>query len=83
MGALHKYIPYYTSIQPLYSEPQSAGVSIIAIDTGYRHTCALASSGGLWCWGWNAYGQLGINNTADQSSPVAVSLGAGGCAVVL
>jgi alpha-tubulin suppressor-like RCC1 family protein len=72
--ALHIHLPHL----PL----SSAGVSVTAVDAGTSHTCAVAS-GGLWCWGWNAYGQLGINSTADQSNPVAVSLGAGGCAAVL
>ena len=55
----------------------SAGVSVTAVAAGYDHTCAVSSGGGLWCWGWNGYGQLGINSTAEQLSPVAVSLGAG------
>ena len=55
----------------------SAGVSVTAVAAGFGHTCAVASGGGLWCWGWNVYGQLGIGSTADQHSPVAVSLGAG------
>jgi hypothetical protein len=39
--------------------------------------------GGLWCWGFNGIGQLGINSTTYQSNPVAVSLGEGGCAAAL
>ncbi len=34
------------------------------------HTCApTTSSGELYCWGDNIYGQLGINNTANQNTP--------------
>lgn len=29
-------------------------------DTGEGHTCAIDTSGSLWCWGANGYGQLGI-----------------------
>ena len=47
------------------------------IAAGYWHTCALAYSGDLWCWGDNDYGQLGIGSTNGQNSPVAVSVGAG------
>ncbi|MDP4198838.1 MAG: YCF48-related protein [Bacteroidota bacterium] len=28
--------------------------------------------GGLWSWGWNATGQLGIGSTANQNAPVLV-----------
>jgi len=31
---------------------------------------AIKTDGTLWCWGKNAYGQLGDNTIADKSSPV-------------
>ena len=66
----------------LYASSQmfflSAGLSLTSIAAGYIHACAVASGGGLWCWGDNSYGQLGINSTVQQNSPVPVSLGTGG-----
>ena len=51
----------------------SAGFSAIAaVAGGSYHTCAVASGGYVWCWGSNSNGQLGIESTADQHSPVAV-----------
>ena len=39
------------------------------VSAGDLHTCALAKAGPLYCWGGNAYGQLGIDNTASQPAP--------------
>lgn len=44
---------------------------------GYAHVCVVAKSptlnnGAAYCWGENADGQLGRNNTTDSNVPVAV-----------
>ena len=49
----------------------SSGVQAIAAD-GY-HTCALLDSGGMKCWGYNFYGQLGDETLVDKTTPVDVS----------
>ena len=54
-----------------------SGVSIAAVSAGFAHTCAIAVSGGLLCWGLNEYGQLGIGSTASQGLPQDVYLGSG------
>jgi alpha-tubulin suppressor-like RCC1 family protein len=50
----------------------TADNGVTEISGGSLHACALLSSGGLKCWGWNQFGQLGDNTTTDQHSPVDV-----------
>ena len=48
----------------------SGGVDWCSHNLGGRHVLAIKLDGKVWSWGWNAYGQLGDNTTANRSSPV-------------
>lgn len=42
------------------------------LSAGGSHTCAILTDGSLWCWGANDYGQLGLGDKTNRSSPVRV-----------
>ncbi len=50
-----------------------SGKSVLSIDAGGHFGCAIASDSNAYCWGINAEGHLGDNNSPTQRSfPVAV-----------
>jgi alpha-tubulin suppressor-like RCC1 family protein len=51
--------------------PRLAG-AVSAVAAGGRHTCALMTAGGVRCWGYNEFGQLGDGTTTDRPMPVDV-----------
>jgi hypothetical protein len=59
-----------------------SGKSLVSIAAAYSgsssdgFTCAVSTEGKVYCWGYNAYGQLGDNSTTNRTSPVAVATGA-------
>lgn len=50
---------------------------IVSIGSGHKHNCAVSSTGSVYCWGWDAFGQLGNNSTISAASPNQV-VGVGG-----
>jgi alpha-tubulin suppressor-like RCC1 family protein len=49
---------------------------VVAIAVGLYHSCALTTTGGVKCWGDNAYGQLGngTNSGIDTANPTATAV---------
>jgi alpha-tubulin suppressor-like RCC1 family protein len=46
-----------------------------SLSAGERHTCARLAGSVAKCWGWNEFGQLGNDSTADSNLPVEVASG--------
>ena len=42
------------------------GLTATAIAAGFYHSCALLDNASVKCWGYNGFGQLGIDNTTTM-----------------
>ena len=66
-----------------------SGKTAVALAVGNQTSCAILNDGSVKCWGYNAYGQLGVGDTAVRGTSAnhmgdnlpAVSLGTGRRAV--
>lgn len=58
--------------QLLHSSETPDSAPRVVLDLGMSHSCALID-GGVRCWGYNGYGQLGTNDWVDRPTPVQVS----------
>ena len=66
------------------------GRTAIAISAGTNHTCALLDNASVKCWGYNGYGQLGIDNdtqmgdgSGEMSQLTGINLGTGRTATAI
>ncbi|KAJ1496166.1 regulator of chromosome condensation 1/beta-lactamase-inhibitor protein II, partial [Baffinella frigidus] len=83
-------LPACPAVGAAVVSPCAPGCTVSALQTGDDHTCALFSHGGVRCWGFNSFGQLGLGNTdhigdaaGEVASLVDVDLGSGRTAVQL
>lgn len=48
---------------------------IVMVTAGDDHACVLDAAGDAWCWGSGGFGQLGIGDTLDHTTPQPVTGG--------
>lgn len=63
---------YTSSLVPV---PVASGQSFTAVSAGVDFACGVTSVGSAYCWGANAFGQLGTGTTTASATPVAVASG--------
>jgi hypothetical protein len=56
----------------LVPTPVSTVTSIADLAVGDEHTCIKKPDGTVWCWGYNASGQVGDGTTDSKKQPVKV-----------
>ncbi len=44
---------------------------VVGMSAGHYHTCALLGTGRIKCWGYNAFGQLGLGDSATRGTDPA------------
>ena len=49
----------------------------VQVEAAIQSTCALDSSGKIYCWGNGQFGRLGVGSTTDYDEPVEVHAGEG------
>ena len=54
----------------------ASSLKFVDVAAGRNHTCAVAESGSVYCWGGNQYGQLGDGTTTGTRQPFSVSANA-------
>ncbi len=48
--------------------PRMPPAEVIHVASGGLHSCALLANGSVWCWGDNAWGQLGVSTSVRHRS---------------
>jgi serine/threonine-protein kinase len=55
----------------------ASDLKFVSVTTGQSQTCAIATDGNVYCWGFNGEGRLGNGGSTDALSPSLVLMPAG------
>ncbi|XP_024028287.1 ultraviolet-B receptor UVR8 isoform X2 [Morus notabilis] len=58
----------------LLDSPCLEGKNAKMVSCGARHSAIVTEDGQLFSWGWNKYGQLGLGDSVDRSTPSQVTI---------
>lgn len=61
------------STAPVQVTALGTNVASVVSDHDGLHSCAIETDGSVWCWGGNAYGQIGNGTITNALSPVHVT----------
>jgi alpha-tubulin suppressor-like RCC1 family protein len=77
-GTQYSYALFAHDGTPLYATSAtittSTLITVSMVSTGSSHSCAVTTSGGVKCWGYNGSGELGNGNSNITSSSVPVDV---------
>lgn len=68
-GQLGDAAPHYSISEPVRADGLT---DVVSVDGGSQHSCAVTGTGGVWCWGYNRWGQIGHGDGSSPSTPNAV-----------
>lgn len=82
----HDFFKYGFILGRGHPEPVQGGIHFTKLALGWEHACGLDQQGHAYCWGWNAFGQLGVGSWSEDVKAVTpvtgnrvfVGLAAGG-----
>lgn len=58
----------------LLEDPSLENSHVKVASCGARHSAIITEDGKIFCWGWNKYGQLGLGDVIDRSTPSQVTI---------
>lgn len=59
-----------------------AALAFTSLSAGGAHACARTAAAQIYCWGDNAFGQLGVGNQGFQTTPTLVPLAQPGARII-
>jgi alpha-tubulin suppressor-like RCC1 family protein len=68
-------LPTGPEADPVHAVAAAEALGFRRVSAGSQHACGLTTGRRAWCWGSNAWGQLGDGTRTNRAAPVAVAGG--------